>query len=111
MDSTKQQIIDIVPEIHILELKLVPSSMSKNKFNYILFVLCADYLPLQAHEDDTLSTQATISEKITTEPTPFIRELMTEMSISKDQYLKLSENLQLAFEIAERDLPDDDFTD
>lgn len=94
----KSQIQAFCPLLPQLERLLSPRLMSINKFNLILFLISADYFPINFDIcEDSLSTVDTQSNAITN-VSLFLKQQMNDLHISLEQFQELDENIGQAFE-------------
>ncbi|OMJ88259.1 hypothetical protein SteCoe_9844 [Stentor coeruleus] len=95
----KSLIFSLVPDLQVLQAKVVPFSMSQNKFNLILFLFCADYLPLEVEDlEETLSTiDSSQNEVKALEISSFMKSQMVVLNVSIEAYQELDDNLAKAF--------------
>lgn len=96
----KSLIFSLVPDLQIMQAKIVPFSMSQNKFNLILFLFCADYLPLEKDDlEETLSTiDSSQNEVKALELSDFMKSQMLMLNVSIEVCQELDNNLTKAFE-------------
>ena len=87
----------MVPELGNLERKLVPHVVSLNKFDLILFLLCADYFPLNFEElDDSASTVDTSGCEKSFGLSEFLKKEIEKSNFSYEDFYQIEEDFCIA---------------